>query len=267
MDPCLRNGLPAAYRATSHRSGEHLLPTDDSTGTTAHALDADHNPHGPKSITDFLSSAPPLSGSTTLCSPQIGFGSFGRKWASVTGGGRTKGSEGKEMDKGAGIGGLGDSRCLTEDMEKMSAEGEGKVGFADDTDSGEKQLGGQQGLAVLIGPNTVPAIPIRPTPIGRQDSPPPQVFATSFTPGPSPPTTTSTAPNNLAAPPAASPRDQTPAQQPNWIQPLATAVLASTEPTLGPRRSSDPALGHRDRSRRELRLAAEKLYTDAQAQL
>ncbi|KAI9633836.1 uncharacterized protein MKK02DRAFT_38499 [Dioszegia hungarica] len=53
----------------------------------------------------------------------------------------------------------------------------------------------------------------------------------------------------------------------SWLEPLATAVLARHDSPLGPRRSSDPALGDTARRRRELRVAAEKMYAEVQAQM
>lgn len=84
---------------------------------------------------------------------------------------------------------------------------------------------------------------------------------------PSPPTVDIT-PSSAHLPTSPTTSQSTsPTRQKAWIAPLASAVLAPPLSPLGPRRSSDPALGANDRRRRELRVAAERLYADAQAQL
>lgn len=231
VDPCLRKGLPAAWKATFHRSTRPILPT--STGNPEKIDDL-----APESITDFLSSTPPVSGDTTLCSATTGFGSLGKN----VGWGRTK--RGHEED--VGVGAFGTSTGVIEEEDKGSlGEEMSQQDLVMRVSSNPGEPKSAQGLAVSIGPTV--SSPIPPPPALRIQVPP----ANSYF--------------NPAAP--TSPTPASPRSPQHWIEPLATAVLTRTDSPLGPRRSSDPALGESYRRRRDLRLAAEKLYADAQAQL
>lgn len=69
--------------------------------------------------------------------------------------------------------------------------------------------------------------------------------------------------------PTTTPAPRTHNQQ-NWIEPLATAVLAQSRSSAEAqirRRGSDPALGVAQRRRRELQAAAEEMYAQATMRL
>lgn len=87
------------------------------------------------------------------------------------------------------------------------------------------------------------------------------------------PFTSPTTTNSRLSPPFRSPHLAPPillpANQPRWIEPLASAILAPTSASGGlhTRRNSDPTMGVVQFRRRELQLAAEELYKETQMRL
>lgn len=128
--------------------------------------------------------------------------------------------------------------------------------------SGPVQPPSGQGLSITIDPPTQ-SLPVRfspsPTPPGPFRIPPLRVTHSPAFSNPEWPN--SHAPSTRVT--------QSPAfSNPDWIQPLAEAVLTrATSPGQMSRRSSDPELGVTQRRKKELQLAAEELYAQAQLRL
>lgn len=237
MDPCLRLGFPAAVRATfrpRRRYARHA--GDQEQGQT----DWDDT----QSITDFLASTSPEFG----VGIDEGKGTFSSSpgWSLFSRRGR------RESERTVGMG-----RQL--DLEEANE----KAGLGGEMDS----LDERKGVQTTESPSTGIVLPE--LSLGAADTTIPRLSVTIDSP--SPPqlpvrfSHSISRPSRSSIPPRSPVFDST---NPDWIEPLATAVLArSTSAQSVTRRSSVPTLGVAERRRRELQVAAEELYAQAQMRL